>query len=226
MPIKADRILELFFLFPQEEIDRAIAQADASTLSEMPPREVFPRSPERAAAQYHEQLIRAHAAQLQPNLSEDLRLLLAHQPAEQLADHAVEAAGQTKGGVLATIWAQMRAIEIREGLENDEFWLIGEGPEDHRALAEQATREEDRVQDAIILQVLRRYRFDRFADLFASDRMTYEVMCEVGRRQSAPPTAKENALIDVDQTIDDQLLEKYGRRAYDLLQARLRAVGL
>ena len=44
----------------------------------------------------------------------------------------------------------------------------------------------EKIRETILLQILKRYRFEEFATLYKHQSATYEVMHEVGRRLSQP----------------------------------------
>ena len=79
---------------------------------------------------------------------------------------------------LAGIAARMDAIRQREGLKDDEFWPIGQGPDDWEELTEQHSH----VLDRKFEEALREYGFDDIADLYRVDRKSYDARREQGRR--------------------------------------------
>ena len=79
---------------------------------------------------------------------------------------------------LTGIETRMDAICQREGINPDESWAIGEGPEDWEELSNQYSH----VLDTKFEEVLREYGFDDIADLYRDDRESYDAHREQGRR--------------------------------------------
>ena len=79
---------------------------------------------------------------------------------------------------LADIEARIDAIRQREGLNDDEDWLIGQGPEDWKELNEQYSQ----VLDVKFEEALREYGLNDIADLYHKDRKEYDARREQGRR--------------------------------------------
>lgn len=80
---------------------------------------------------------------------------------------------------LADITAHMDAIRRREGLDDDEYWQIGQGPEDWEELNEQYSQ----VLDVKFEEALREYGLNEVADLYDKDREKYDQCREQGRRR-------------------------------------------
>ena len=94
---------------------------------------------------------------------------------------------------LAGIATRMEAIRQREGLNPDEYWAIGKGPEDWQKLENQYSQ----ILDATFEKVLREYDFDDIADLYRDDRESYDSRREQGRRfvvDDIPELEKMSAL--------------------------------
>ena len=79
---------------------------------------------------------------------------------------------------LGDINARMDAICKREGLDDDEYWPIGQGPEDWEELNEQYSQ----ILDAKFEETLREYGLVDMADLYRQNRETYDAHREEGRR--------------------------------------------
>lgn len=79
---------------------------------------------------------------------------------------------------LEAISCEMEQIEEAHGLTEDEYWPIGEGPEDHRALDARWNE----AADAIIAETFRAQGEGAMADLFEGDRAEFDRRFEVGRR--------------------------------------------
>ncbi len=79
---------------------------------------------------------------------------------------------------LEVIVEKMDTIRQREGLNDDQFWPIGQGPEDWEDLEHQYTE----VLEARFEEALREFGFDNIADLYHTDRKSYDARREMGRR--------------------------------------------
>ena len=79
---------------------------------------------------------------------------------------------------LGDISARIDAIRKREGLDEDEYWPIGQGPEDWEELSEQYSQ----VLDAKFEETLREYGLVDMANLYRQDRKAYDLRREEGRR--------------------------------------------
>jgi len=78
---------------------------------------------------------------------------------------------------LAKIKSRMDAIRKREELNDDEFWRIGQGPEDWEELNEQYSQ----VLNVKFEEALREYGLSNIADLYHKDRKEYDARREQGR---------------------------------------------
>jgi hypothetical protein len=76
--------------------------------------------------------------------------------------------------------------------------------------------------------MLRRYRLDAIADVHEHNRMLYDVRLEVGRRllNRSEPERPFLEWSSYAEYAENELLEKYGRKAFDLLRTRLSEAGL
>ena len=79
---------------------------------------------------------------------------------------------------LDVIVEKLDAIRQREGLNDDQFWRIGQGPEDWEDLDHQY----EEVLEARFEEALREFGFDNIADLYHTDRKSYDALREKGRR--------------------------------------------
>lgn len=78
---------------------------------------------------------------------------------------------------LASINAQIDEIRLREGLDEDEDWGIGEGPEDWNELNNQY----EKILDMKFEETLREFGLNDIANLYRDDRETYDARREEGR---------------------------------------------
>ena len=79
---------------------------------------------------------------------------------------------------LDDINARMDAIRRREGLDDDEYWPIGQGPADWENLEEKYSQ----VLDTKFEETLREYKLNDMAELYLQDREAYDALREKGRR--------------------------------------------
>ena len=79
---------------------------------------------------------------------------------------------------LGDISARIDAIRKREGLDEDEDWFIGQGPEDWKELNEQYSQ----VLNAKFEETLCEYGLVDMANLYRQDRKAYDARREEGRR--------------------------------------------
>ncbi len=91
---------------------------------------------------------------------------------------------------LASINAQIDEIRLREGLDEDEDWGIGEGPEDWKELNGQY----EQILDMKFEETLREFGFNDIADLYHDDRGTYDLRREEGRRLAFKETTELETL--------------------------------
>lgn len=83
---------------------------------------------------------------------------------------------------IVAIFAKMKAIEKREGLDEDHYWPPGEGPDDY----EELRKAEDDRYEAIFVKRLRDFGEHDMADLYLTDRDEYRRRTERGRRICFP----------------------------------------
>lgn len=177
--------LKAFFAIPKERIAHDLAHADANfdrLIQEIQASRAIPRkqrTPEIEAEEYHRQMLRGHALRSRPGLTEAQRLFFIVYPAEMIAENAMFAPHeQDRRAVLSQ---QMDAIKKREGLTEDQDYLIGEGPEDYQALSRESEELYDKVRDTVLVEVLRRYQINDVVRLFEEDRETFDQLMEEGR---------------------------------------------
>ena len=120
-------------------------------------------------------------------------------------------------GRLGEINALTDAIRRREGMEPVDDWMLGEGPADYQALVKESERLLDRIADAVLPMVLRRYRLNDMADLFERDRRTYDLRVEIGRRISGGTLADPQQ----DAWHDQRLVQQYGPDGLRHVQERV-----
>jgi hypothetical protein len=131
------------------------------------------------ADDYHQRMVRGRLHWSRKDLPYDVRLYLATRPAMLIADHAAEIAYDH--GRLATLCQRLDEIELREGLQHDEYWPLGEGPDDYQQAQQECDELHRRVTDTVFTSILRRYQLDEIVELFESDRQRYDTLWEQGR---------------------------------------------
>lgn len=179
-------VLRILLAIPQRAINQDLLEAekdlirlvDGTFSSHLRNRKN--RDPEVSAEHYHKQMIRGKALQSMDTLHEDHKFIFAVMPAEEIAEEAVSVAHQR--GRLAELGRRMEEIQIREGLQDDEFWPIGEGPEDYQALSEESEGLYESVHASVFTTILRRYRLKHIADLFENDRASFDARANRGRK--------------------------------------------
>jgi hypothetical protein len=182
--------LRIFFGIPQARIDRDLGGAllDVKRICEeidaycaLAEQE---RTPELSARRYHNQFLQAHCMRKLPAICEAEALFHVASAAEDIVNDA--AMNALEKGQIGELMRQMEEIERREGLKEREYWSIGEGPPDYQAANAQSDVLLEKIDEAVMPCVLRRYRFGAVADLYERNRMEFDVMREVGRRQVFP----------------------------------------
>jgi hypothetical protein len=219
--------LRMFLHIPQSEIDRDLASASTNLESIIGDIRAFlatshaERPPLQEAQYWHNLMLQAHALQQNSNVPEDMAIFYVGFAARQIVNAACMEAHSK--GRLDDLNRELRGIEEREGLDDDEFWRLGEGPDDYQALSAESESLFSRVEDTIMGHTLNQYRLGSVAKAYEDNRATYEVMFEVGRRLVSQGRDRNT---DADGSMSAYILEHYGQAAFDLLQRRLAAVGL
>ena len=152
------------------------------------------------ALNLHQQMVRAKILQSREYLPPEIRLLYAVLPAETIASEATSVA-QTKGR-LGELNEKMEEIAEREGLEDGEYWLIGEGPDDYEVLSSESDQIFQQVQDTVLTTILRRYELGEIADLLENDEAKFDELREAGRVQ-----VFGNAKFDFSEFIEDEVAD-------------------
>ena len=73
---------------------------------------------------------------------------------------------------------KIEAVRALHGLEPDEYWPIGKGPEEYEKLS----AEYDSISDRLLLSALREFGLDVAAELFERDREAFNQRRELGRK--------------------------------------------
>jgi len=222
MPNHRKGAVQLLFRLSQAEVDRDLRDAEGRFRELMEERAALTRPlvSERTAAiearDLHLCMLEAHAVRKLRHLPEDLAFFLAVHAAEAIA---FEACGDAlDGGRAGELSQQMHSIEARAGLARNDAFSIADAPPDWRALSDECDALLDKIDATVHTQVLRRYRFADIATLYETDRVTYEVRREVGRRWFHKSRSESDS--------DECFLNRHGPAALALLKDRLWFAGL
>jgi hypothetical protein len=178
-------MLNHLFAIPQKVIDAAIAEGELDPVRVI--NQTYAnhlemkgeKNPALVAEYHHKQMVRARVIRHWDRLPEEARIYMAGMIANVIAEDAVMLAHDKD--TLSALNQQIREIEKREGLEEGEYWPIGEGPEDYQRLNREATALYDKVHDTVFTTVLRRYQLDDLADMYEETREEYERIFDSGR---------------------------------------------
>ena len=177
-------VLRLLFAITRGQIDSDVAagEKDFQRLMEDSDAEQLEggETPEEMARYHHKQMVRAKVTQSRKHLREEFKVYFAAMAAHGIAEEAVSVADEQ--GRLAELGQRMDEIQEREGLQDDEFWPVGEGPEDFRQLCNESEELIAKVHDTVFTTMLRRYHLDEIADLYENDRDRFEELWERGRK--------------------------------------------
>lgn len=179
-------MLRIFFAISQAQIDLDVADGERDfdrLMQDTYASHLEQRDNEdsRIEAHYHhKQMVRAKVLHGRENLVEEFRLFLVSMAASRIAEEAVSVAH--KNGRLAELGCRMLEIHRRESLQDEEFWPIGEGPDDYQRLSDESEELYEKVHDTVFTTVLRRYRLGDIADLYENDRDRYDALTERGRK--------------------------------------------
>jgi len=186
-------VLRLLFAIAKSQIDRDVAEGekDFQRLMEDSDADQLEgdKNLEDMARYHHKQMVRAKVTQSRKHLRDEFKLYFAAMAAHGIAEEAVSVADEQ--GRLAELGHRMDEIQEREGLQDDQFWPVGEGPEDYQQLCSETEELFARVYDTVFTTMLRRYHLDEIADLYENNREQFEEQWERGRKlifESNPET--------------------------------------
>lgn len=111
---------------------------------------------------------------------------------------------------LEEVTDRMDAIRQKEGLDNDEFWPIGEGPEGWDELEVEYSQ----VLDTKFEDILREFSLDGIANLHQADRKTYDARREEGRLLSFEDYPELTVLRELQTQFEAEAELCANRRAY------------
>jgi len=109
-------------------------------------------------------------------IDEDLALFSIAMAIERIVDELVMS---RSSHALERIFDRTRELQEAHGLNQDEFWLAQDEPQEHRDL----TREWTRVHDLLYFAAFDEYGEPNIAAIYRYDRARYDAMRERGRRQ-------------------------------------------
>jgi len=164
----------------------------------------------------HRRLIYGAVLWNKDSIDEDLALITAALPAQQIAEMACSSA--TGGKKLSKI---LDVISAADGSGNQLRDTI-----DERVYEELVRVSDDileRIFETVFLNVLERYHLERIASLYEKSRSTFAVRYEVGRRLSQRSTEADKK---ADQEMADELRSRYGEESINFLNSRLAARGM
>lgn len=208
---------DIFSGIEQRAIDEELARV-GSDLEEFKRHRVHQKArretPRERALEAHGFLVMASVLSRKEHILPEFRVHLADFAARRLTEDAQFLA--YKKGRLAETGAQMEVIRVREGLLDPlDYWPLGEGPDDYKALVEESSRECERIADTVMATILRRYRMDDLASLFEQDRRSFELQSEIGRRIGVAKDETDS------EWMDQHIREEYGDDALVLVHHRI-----
>jgi len=230
IPNCPSRILKAFFEKSQIEIDQELSEVSVSGRSQSEclkqkfiVNESLRRdlSPAELANCFHIRMLEGVSALRSPWLAEDLALVVAALPAQELAEMACSTA--CEHGELADIHLQMIQISEAYGLADDEHWHLEESPDEYVDLAYRSHVMLEKIYDTVFVQILERYRLGALVVLFEQKRGEFEIRYEVGRRLLAP-----GSVMDPLETerVANSFRSQFGEPAVAHLKSRLAEYGL
>jgi hypothetical protein len=218
--------LKIFFGIPQAQIDGDLGEAlfdIERILGELDMYHALAkekRTPDLSARRYHNQMLQAHCWRKLPTACEDEALFFLKMATLDIVNDVGDMA--MDAGRIGELTRQMMEIERREGLKENDYWSIGEGPADYQAAGAESEVLQTRVEETVFLHVLRRYRFNAAAELYEKNPMEFEVMHEAGRRRVMPGDFMK---LNLNRSAEESLLKEYGQAAVDLLHQRMKENG-
>jgi hypothetical protein len=178
------------------------------------------RTPQLTAEYYHHRMLFTVAFRHLKDVPEELVVFHVDRAIEEIVGEEIVHAGDNSD-LLLDLEDQMEEIRMKEGLGEDEDWLVGEGPDNYEELRRKYEDSIELMHTAILVRICNRYGFDDLAKLYENDRMTYDVMREVGR-QIAFGINDFNR--EMEREMQQFFLREYGEEAVELLRMRLEQV--
>ncbi len=224
-----DLILASFFSKPQSLIDQELVRYGKRLHHFLLPRYSdlvmgdmdFELNVEDIAASFHKRMLEGAKIWKNGWLHEDLSLVAASLPAQQIAEMACSAA--TRKGKLARLYREMTAIHEEHGLDEDSALQPKYRPRSYGLLIESSEKLFRDVFSTVFVQVLDRYSLSKISQLFEQKPSVFEVRFEVGRRLLDP-----NSLDDIEgnKMVEQSLRDRFGENSVADLHSRLAACRL
>jgi hypothetical protein len=180
-------MLRSLFAIPTIQIDNDLADAEGQRHNlvdiarDSRGQRLCRKDPAADAIFHHRQMVLAKVFYSMGGVPEEQRLFFAKMAATDIAEEALAVAYNF--GRLAELNRLIGEIESREGLEGDESWPLGAGPEDYQALARECGTLFDQVRVAVFTTVLRRYYLDEVLGMYENDPERFADVVEAGRQQ-------------------------------------------
>ena len=141
-------------------------------------------TPENRAAYFHNRLLQASIIARSEYIHEDVALFTALNAAEKVAENAISTS-YGKEGRLKEISDEIDKIQAREGLDEEEYWPRGEGPDDYKKLIAESDVLHENIRSTMLDHILRKYRFSEIAELLTKSPIEAIARREAGRRCSS-----------------------------------------
>lgn len=141
-------------------------------------------------------------------LEPSYRFLLTLYPIERV--HTERWVGGWYESDLCDIKAGIDAIRKREGLDDDEDWPLGEGPEDRDELEQQYSE----VLERKFEETLREFGLHEIADLYHLDREAFDARREQGRRLSVGNISETEQIYAAQKVLETEAEECAKAGAY------------
>jgi hypothetical protein len=183
---KAQKTLDAFFAIPKEQIsaDLKTAEHDFEAIHErsvdLRAIDYKNRTPQMDVQIMHLTMVQASELCRRTHVEPEYQVAYAAHGANSVAEEAHTVAHNRDS--LKEIGEKMQEIQKREGLTKDHFWFRNEGPEDHQKLSDEYDQISEKILDTVFVETLHRYGLSDQASLYETDRVTFEIHREVGRR--------------------------------------------
>lgn len=211
--------LARFFSIDEETIAADIARARGRVLElieiadQMFALPFNARTPEVEANIAHHIMVMASEFLQVEQMAEEISIYYAHFGVREIAD-AIGSASEIKGR-LGKITCSIEALNQKHGL----CGLLSEDtPRDLQALHAEYERLAEGIQETVVPSLFRRYKMEKVAALYETDRADYEKLVEIGRRSVSrmPP--------DIEARMDQDFLATQGERAFQAMKSRVEEI--
>lgn len=222
MSVDYSKTLKAFFDIEPSEIANALLpvdgkagllRAEIASLTKTP---FDAKTPETEARIAHLWMVHANESCRNEAIPSELRTFYAWIGTCDIVNYVQNVA--PGNGTLAKLSDLMRAIERREGMDDDGIFPNDCEPADYQQISSEWDKLLEKITDTIVVAVLRRYELDDTADLYEHDRVNFEIHCEIGRRIIC--SSNEDKASDKKRH-DDYFQNKYGADALKQVQIRV-----